>query len=103
MKYILRDRTVVEEPNLYVWAYFFEQADPVVKKTQVTPDIEVSTVFLGIDHSFGHGPPLLFKTMIFGGSDDCEQWHYSTYNQALEGHDVVVAEQETRLNLSAAD
>lgn len=28
---------------------------------------EVSTVWLGLDHSFGHGPPVVFETLIFGG------------------------------------
>lgn len=29
-------------------------------------EIEISTVFLGLDHSFGNdGPPVLFETMIF--------------------------------------
>ena len=27
---------------------------------------EVSTVFLGIDHNYGAGPPVLWETMIFG-------------------------------------
>jgi hypothetical protein len=55
--------------------------------------VEVSTVFLGIDHQYGGGPPLLFETMAFGLPDDdeiCER--YSTEQQAREGHTAVVVE-----------
>jgi hypothetical protein len=51
----------------------------------------VSTVWLGLDHSFGGGPPLIFETMVFedGGSDIyCDR--YSTEQEAQEGHDEVV-------------
>lgn len=30
-------------------------------------DSRVSTVFLGLDHSFGEGAPVLWETMVFGG------------------------------------
>lgn len=53
-------------------------------------DITVSTVYLGIDHSFtGDGPPLIYETMIFGGELHEEQARYSTREQALEGHAVA--------------
>jgi hypothetical protein len=49
--------------------------------------IRVSTVFLGIDHNLsGKGPPLLFETMIFGGTHNDYQKRYSTYKEAEEGH-----------------
>ena len=53
-------------------------------------DVSVSTVFLGIDHEFFNGPPLLFETMVFGGEHDGEQWRCSTWDQALEMHDLAV-------------
>lgn len=55
--------------------------------------ITVSTVFLGIDHSFGSGPPLLFETMVFdpaAGPLDEEQVRYSTEEQAAAGHAAMV-------------
>ena len=54
-------------------------------------DITVSTVWLGIDHQYGAGPPLIFETMIFGGPLDEEQWRYSTENSAIAGHAAAVA------------
>lgn len=53
-------------------------------------DVTVSTVFLGIDHSFGSGPPLLFETMVFGGPLDEEQVRYSTEAEAAAGHKAMV-------------
>jgi hypothetical protein len=51
----------------------------------------VSTVFLGLDHAFFGGRPLLFETMVFAGSHESEgQWRYSTWDEALAGHDQVV-------------
>jgi hypothetical protein len=55
--------------------------------------LEVSTVFLGLDHQWhAHGPPLLYETMVFrdGSGDDCVR--YSTREEALAGHNKVVAE-----------
>jgi hypothetical protein len=61
----------------------------VVAKATVS-GADVSTVFLGLDHSFGHGPPLLFETMIFGGERDQYQERYSTLQDAMDGHDRAV-------------
>jgi len=64
----------------------------------------VSTVFLGIDHSFhfavkeylegkeilfGDGAPhvpVLWETMIFGGAHDMYQERYASHEAALAGH-----------------
>lgn len=47
--------------------------------------------FLSMDHSFGHGRPLLYETMIFGGPHHGEQWRYSTRSEAVEGHAAALA------------
>lgn len=48
----------------------------------------VSTVWLGLDHSYGDGPPLIFETMAFcDGPLDQTQDRYSTREQARKGHD----------------
>lgn len=54
-------------------------------------DVEVSTVWLGLDHSLGGRVPMIFETMIFGGPNDTECWRWSTKEQALAGHDQVCA------------
>lgn len=51
--------------------------------------VRVSTVWLGLDHQFGDGPPLIFETMTFCGRDDsCRR--YSTLEAAATGHLQVV-------------
>ena len=60
--------------------------DHVVEKTKIG-QVEVSTVFLGLDHSFCKGgDPVLWETMIFGGEHDGEQWRYTSRKEAIAGH-----------------
>lgn len=55
------------------------------------PNEKISTVFLGSDHQFVDGlPPILFETLIFGGSADGYMCRYNTYEQAAAGHRQVV-------------
>jgi hypothetical protein len=61
------------------------------KTTVPEADAEVSTVWLGMDHAWGGGPPLIFESMVFGGNLDQEQVRYSTLAQAHAGHDDLVA------------
>lgn len=58
----------------------------IVSKTRLPNGIEVSTVFLGLDHSFNGGQPILFETMIFGGDEDGYQDRYYTWDEAVIGH-----------------
>jgi hypothetical protein len=53
---------------------------------------QVSTVWLGIDHNFGAGPPLIFETMVFGpeGGFDVDCRRYSTEDQARTGHEDML-------------
>lgn len=54
-------------------------------------DLEVSTVWLGLDHSFGLGPPLIFETMIFeAGPLNTECRRYGSEAAALAGHREVL-------------
>lgn len=89
--YTLVGQTPVPEPDSRRWAQWRETADCVVAKTQVSAEVEVSTVFLGLDHQWGSGPPLLFETMIFGGPHDEMQWRYTTWAEAQAGHNAAVA------------
>lgn len=88
-KYILEGHQPVAV-DLMTWARWFEKAERHVAQTEIG-DVRVSTVFLGLDHAFGGGRPLLFETMIFGGSEDgyCER--YETWDEAEAGHATAVA------------
>lgn len=86
-RYILdSDKQPVEVESLQEWAQFMEDADRQVARTE-RGSISVSTIFLGLDHSFSpDGPPILFETMVFGGRLDQEQRRYSTWAEAIAGH-----------------
>ncbi len=90
----LNGHTPVVCDSVIEWGTWFETADRTVAKYE-DPDTGavVSTIFLGIDHSFSFlgGPPVLFETMVFGGALDGEQARYCTWDQAIEGHAVMVA------------
>jgi len=110
MYYILSGKDISEEPDMVKWAKSFEKTDKVIKQEAIATGMSfdmpiskttanltdgklegcrISTVFLGIDHNFGDGPPLLFETMVFGGKLDQEQDRYSTYDEAITGHDKM--------------
>lgn len=90
-KYILAEdgRTPIKCNDLMTWARSFENGEVGrrVKRETIGDGVEVSTVFLAIDHQFGDGPPLLWETMIFGGPHDSYQDRYSTYDDAVVGHE----------------
>jgi hypothetical protein len=53
-------------------------------------DIFISTVFLGLDHALNSNIPVLWETMIFGGEHDQYQERYTSYEDALEGHQTAL-------------
>lgn len=74
------------------WAELFEDFEGRrIARDEVGPWV-VSTVWLGLDHSFlRSGPPLIFETMVFGGVLDDEMDRYSTLEEAQEGHARILA------------
>lgn len=90
MYYILRDGKPVAA-ELLEWAAFFENPDNRRIDLTVVSDVEISTVFVGIDQGFVKGAaPLLFETRVFGGDDEHLFWRYSTIEKAKEGHLAAV-------------
>jgi len=58
-------------PACLIWAMEFETADRKVSVTKTLYGERLSTVFLGLDHSFAMtGPPILFETMLFAPESD---------------------------------
>ena len=90
-RYILKDGVPVPESDLLAWAKWLENDDN--KRVAVTEvgEARISTVFLGLDHSFGTGAPVLFETMVFGGELDQHQQRYYTLEEAMIGHERIVA------------
>ena len=90
-KYKLNDDHSISECNDVIeWGKAFESVNRKVAETEVG-DARISTVFIGLDHSFGNGDPLLFETMIFGGPRDDHMRRYATWDDALIGHHEMVA------------
>lgn len=93
MHYILdAEGAPVHEPNIIKWAQWFEENNSkrIVALTELPEDVRVSTVFLGVDHSFVKGEVHLFETMIFNGPLDETRCRYATREAALKGHDYYV-------------
>lgn len=88
-KYILEGKEPVSA-DLMQWATWMENADRKVAADTIG-DVRISTVFLGLDHSFGEGPPLLFETLIFEGKHDGDMWRCSTWAEAEKQHADAVA------------
>ena len=66
------------------------QIRKVVGRTELPDGVQVSTVFLGLDHAWGGGAPLLFETLIFDGQYDGHMWRWHTRDQAVTGHLAVL-------------
>lgn len=88
-KYILDGKTP-KPATLMEWAEWMETADRHVAVAEIG-GVTVSTVFLGLDHQFGDGPPLLFETMIFDGIEDRYQGRCSTWEEAEAQHEQACA------------
>lgn len=94
--FILIDKRVMPA-ELMQWARWMElsRADNSFRVAEtMVGDLWVSTVFLGLDHRFvGDGPPIVFETMVFSGEHgyDENMARYCTYDEALDGHNTLVA------------
>lgn len=96
--------------KLMEWAKLLENFDYKVIKQEFTPDNKywVSTVWLGLDHGFGNGAPLIFETMVFENKwrwtkpdklfnmkpfkyrEEQDVERYSTLIAAIHGHEELV-------------
>jgi hypothetical protein len=90
--YDIDARGEVKPCDLWCWAFMFEFQHKwrVLQQTPIGLAM-ISTVFLGTDHSWGMGRPILYESMIFGGPMDQEQDRYATREEALAGHADLVA------------
>jgi len=81
--------------ELMEWAKKFEAPDyKRIAKTTLPDGKWVSTVWLGLNHSWGIDPPLIFETMVFSSEEnlrDLATLRYATLKEAEDGHNEVVA------------
>jgi hypothetical protein len=91
------DRNVINTHDAELAAKFFnDHANRRVGLDHVG-GLRVSTVFLGFDHAVPGKKPQFFETMIFGDYTDSPDQdlftrRYSTWDEAKQGHDVIVNE-----------
>ncbi len=73
-KYILNSQgEPVECSDLMKWGRWFEvKRNQRIVKQEWVDNVRVSTVFLGLDHRWGKGPPILWETMTFSNR---KQWN----------------------------
>lgn len=104
--YVLKGKRVYKEPDLLKWAEFIENMRNRQVSLTILDDIFISTVFLGLDHNFGSGRPLLFETMVFKNKESHDTFNgrpysyhesldeftqrYPTYGLAQKGHQKIV-------------
>lgn len=93
--YFLNEDHTVRPCHFMEWAEQFEELSRSDKR-RVCEDwinaYHISTVWLGLDHNYYGGSPLLFETMVFHGdhSGDIYMDRYSTWDEAVEGHKKAV-------------
>jgi hypothetical protein len=100
-QYILLGKLPVPCESLRKWSNWYCTANRTVAKTQVGP-LLISTVFLGVDHQFGEGEPLLFETMIFDDGEDSYQTRCATWDEAEQQHAEAVKEAERQVAAASA-
>lgn len=87
-RYILKGKETIPCEDLLEWAEWLKKADRKVAK-DIIGESKISTIFLGLDYSFDE-KPLLFETLVFGGKLSDEMDRYSTWDEAVSGHNAMV-------------
>lgn len=89
MMYFLNDDKTYRPCDVIEWGMQFEHMNRHVGDDLVDGN-RVSTVWLGTDHNYFGGEPLLLETMVFRGREDIYMRRYTTWEQAVEGHKKAV-------------
>ena len=105
MYYDKQGQPIVSESDIdacLIWAKLFEDTEyKVLARTELPNGVRISTVWIGIDHSFlTEGLPMIFETMIFGENatqGDEYQERYATEEEALAGHKTITRIEEAAL------
>jgi hypothetical protein len=88
----------VLEPDFLKWASWYENANRRVAETHVGTFC-VSTVFLGLNHCWSDGAPILWESMVFDEKNneiDCDRCSGSR-EQAEAMHALMVRKWERKL------
>lgn len=96
------NRYILDEKNKpqpcaspYDWAKWFQTAPNRIVGKDMVGDVEVSTIFIGLDPDpqekplivlVGPKPKLMFETHVFGGEHSGLKARYDTWDAAKAGH-----------------
>ena len=106
--YILNESHQPVGVCLLRWAQYLESKENRRVAETNTKLFWISTVFLGLNCNWGSGPPILFETMVFTRDehmnptlkhmvkDDLEQVRYSSWDDAVAGHEAMVRRYQKR-------
>lgn len=101
--YILKDKIPIPTDDVKEWAKWYESnynsPSRRVNYTDIDGDIEVSTVFTGLDSRIPHDEdnPRVFETLIIGGKHNREKTMSSTWEEAEKTHEQIVNRVKTDL------
>jgi hypothetical protein len=82
-------------PDFLQWAMLFEErdGDRIVAQTKTLYGEKLSTIWMGMDHAFGGGPPLIFETMLFAPDDmNVHRRSIDGLFRAMKGEEVDTSE-----------
>ena len=85
--YILDENKNVIPATLFEWGEYLQNTheERIVKKENID-DYVISTVFIGLNHSYSGIYPHIFETMIFKNGESIYCDRYSTWQEAEKGH-----------------
>jgi hypothetical protein len=94
--YLLQNGEVCETRDFMAWREFMTGQNCVLKEdkfyNEVGEPVKIVTTFLGIDMSMFQleaCDPILFETFVVGGMHHNLSENYSSYQKALEGHELM--------------
>jgi hypothetical protein len=82
----------VPQPVDNINQYLEDTGSRRVAFTNITSTISVSTVFLGINHNFDDGTPILYESLVQDTHEPMDNEimvRYETRQQAIDGHDKL--------------
>jgi hypothetical protein len=104
MFYTFKDQIPVPCDDHDEWVNFMSRKDMIQIALTTLPPFTISTIFMGVDHSMlDIGEPILFESVIShqdAGLQISTMQRYSTWIDAVAGHEAIVSEVKERLALS---
>lgn len=89
-KYILDGKNPIPADTMTWTRWMNDRRTDIHVADEKVGEVRISTVFLGLDHNFDKGDPILFETLVFGGPLDGEMDRYHTWEEAEAGHAAIV-------------